>query len=116
MHLSDAFIQSDLQSCNSDYTFFLSACVSLGIEPTIFALLTQCSTIEPQKHWILAALGSANLVCDEKQNGKLIRQLFYLWINAFFLQIAAHSKSDRDGVALYDYLFECIIERAIACE
>ncbi len=115
MHLSDAFIQSDLQSCNSDYTFFLSACVSLGIEPTIFALLTQCSTIEPQKHWILAALGSANLVCDEKQNGKLIRQLFYLWINAFYWQISAHSKSDRDG-ALYDYLFECIIERAIACE
>ncbi len=33
---------------------------------------------------ILAALGSANLVCDEKQNGTLIGQFFYLWINAFF--------------------------------
>ncbi len=29
------------------YTFFVSMC-SLGIEPTTFALLTQCSTTEPQ--------------------------------------------------------------------
>ncbi len=33
-----------------------------------------------------------------------------------FLQISAHSQSDTDGVALKDYLFEGIIERAIACE
>ncbi len=35
MHLADAFIQSLSQS--------------LGIEPTTFALLTQCSTTEPQE-------------------------------------------------------------------
>ncbi len=44
-HLADAFIQSDLLI--SGYTFFFSMC-SLGIEPTTFALLTQCSTTEPQ--------------------------------------------------------------------
>ncbi len=47
MHLADAFIQSDL--VYSGYTFFVSMC-SLGIEPTTFALLTQCSTTEPQEH------------------------------------------------------------------
>ncbi len=43
MHLADAFSQSDFYS---GYTcFFLYVC-SLGIEPTTFALLTQCSN-----HW-----------------------------------------------------------------
>ncbi len=35
MHLADAFIQSDLQ-LHSGYTFLISTCVSLGIEPTTF--------------------------------------------------------------------------------
>ncbi len=34
---------------HSGYIFFVSMC-SLGIEPTTFALLTQCSTTEPQEH------------------------------------------------------------------
>ncbi len=41
MHLADAFIQSNLQ-CIQAIHFFVSMC-SLGIEPTTFALLTQCS-------------------------------------------------------------------------
>ncbi len=49
MHLADAFIQSDLQ-VYSGYTFFCQYMCSLGIEPTTFALLTQCSTTEPQEH------------------------------------------------------------------
>ncbi len=48
MHLADTFIQSDLQ-CIQDIHIFVSTC-SLGIEPTTFALLTQCSTTEPQEH------------------------------------------------------------------
>ncbi len=48
MHLADAFFQSDLQ-VHSGYTFIVSMC-SLGIEPTTFELLTQCSTTEPQEH------------------------------------------------------------------
>ncbi len=36
----------------SGYTFFVSMC-SLGIEPTTFALLTQCSTTEPQELCII---------------------------------------------------------------
>ncbi len=62
MHLADAFIQSDLLYASgytfSGYTFrfrlyifFVSMYVSsLGIEPTTFALLTQCSTTEPLEH------------------------------------------------------------------
>ncbi len=47
MYLADAFIQRDLQ-CIQVIHFFVSMC-SLGIEPTTFALLTQCSTTEPQE-------------------------------------------------------------------
>ncbi len=49
MHLADAFIQSDLQY-NQVIHFFCQYVCSLGIEPTTFALLTQCSTTEPQEH------------------------------------------------------------------
>ncbi len=36
---------------HSGYTcFFYQYVCSLGIEPTTFALLTQCSTTEPQEH------------------------------------------------------------------
>ncbi len=49
MYLADAFIQSDLLYLYSGYKFFVSMC-SLGIKPTTFALLTQCSTTEPQEH------------------------------------------------------------------
>ncbi len=53
MHLADAFIQSDLQCIIHGYTFFYQYVCSLGIEPTTFALLTQCSTTEPQEHDLL---------------------------------------------------------------
>ncbi len=50
MHLADAFIQSDLQ-CSTFRLYSFQYVCSLGIEPTTFALLTQCSTTEPQEHW-----------------------------------------------------------------
>ncbi len=49
MHLADAFIQSDFQSIQAIHLYCLYAC-SPGIEPTTFALLTQCSTTELQEH------------------------------------------------------------------
>ncbi len=49
MHSADAFIQSDLHHFRL-YIYCQYVC-SLGIEPTTFALLTQCSTTEPQEHW-----------------------------------------------------------------
>ncbi len=52
MHLADAFIQSDLQ-LHSGYNFFCQYVCSLGIEPTTFALLTQCSTTEPHRNIII---------------------------------------------------------------
>ncbi len=51
MHLADAFIQSDLQCIIHGYTFFYQYVCSLGIEPTTFALLTQCSTTESQEQY-----------------------------------------------------------------
>ncbi len=48
MHLADTFVQSDLQCIQAMH--FLYVC-SLGIEPTTFALLTQCSNTEPQGHF-----------------------------------------------------------------
>ncbi len=47
MHLADTFIQSNLQYIQVIH--LLSVSVFLGIEPTTFALLTQCSTTEPQE-------------------------------------------------------------------
>ncbi len=52
MHLADAFIQSVLQCTQVIHLYYQHVC-SLGIEPTTFALLTQCSTTEPQEHYLL---------------------------------------------------------------
>ncbi len=51
MHLADAFIQSDL--VHSGYTCFITMCVLWESNPQPFALLTQCSTTEPQEHMIV---------------------------------------------------------------
>ncbi len=56
MHLADAFIQSDLHlqsDLHSGYTFFISMCVPWELNPQPFALLTQCSTTEPQELHII---------------------------------------------------------------
>ncbi len=50
MHLVDAFIQSDLQCIQAIICFFISMCVPCESNPQPFALLTQCSTTEPQEH------------------------------------------------------------------
>ncbi len=49
MLLADAFIQSDLQCIQAIH--FCQYVGSLGIEPTTFALLTQCSN-----HWATGTL------------------------------------------------------------
>ncbi len=48
MHLADAFIQSDLQCIQVIH--LVSMCVPWELNPQPFALLTQCSTTEPQEH------------------------------------------------------------------
>ncbi len=42
LHLSDTFIQSDLKCIQAIHLYCQYVCF-LGIEPTTFALLTQCS-------------------------------------------------------------------------
>ncbi len=49
MHLADAFIQSDVQFFRL-YIFYECICVPWELNPQPFALLTQCSTTEPQEH------------------------------------------------------------------
>ncbi len=53
MHIADAFIQNNL--VHSGYNLYCQYVCSLGIEPTTFALLAQCSTTEPQEHKTLQA-------------------------------------------------------------
>ncbi len=55
MHLTDAFIQSDLQYIQVIH-FFISMCVPSELNPQPFALLTQCSTTEPQEQSITKQL------------------------------------------------------------
>ncbi len=50
MHLADAFMQSDLQYIQA-IQFFISMCVPWELNPQPFALLTQCSTTEPQEQY-----------------------------------------------------------------
>ncbi len=52
MHLADAFIQSDLQYIQVIQYIRCQYVCFLGIEPTTFALLMQCSTTEPQEHCV----------------------------------------------------------------
>ncbi len=61
MHLADAFIQSDLQYIQVIYFFFVNVC-SLGIEPTTFAVLTQCSTTEPRQYVNICHSGITDLI------------------------------------------------------
>ncbi len=49
MHLADAFIQSDLQCIQTMH--FVSMCIPWELNPQPFALLTQCTTTEPQEHY-----------------------------------------------------------------
>ncbi len=52
MYLADALIQSDLQCIQTkQYIFIVSMCVPWELNPQPFALLTQCSTTEPQEHY-----------------------------------------------------------------
>ncbi len=44
LHLSDAFIQSDLHCIQVTVSTFYQLLLSLGIEPMILALLAPCST------------------------------------------------------------------------
>ncbi len=48
MHLPDAFIQSDLQYIQAIHLLSVIVIWEMNLKP--FALLTQCSTTEPQEH------------------------------------------------------------------
>ncbi len=66
MQLADAFIQSDLQ-CNllqaiHFILFLISMCVPWELNPQPLALLTQCSTTEPQEHiYVLLNIPSSKI-------------------------------------------------------
>ncbi len=58
---------------HSGYTVFVSMC-SLGIEPTTFVLLTQCSTTEPQEQikYCSFELYICQRILKNKYHGSLI--------------------------------------------
>ncbi len=57
---------------NSGYTFFASMCVPWELNPQPFALLTQCSTTEPQEHYVL-------------QNKNIFKQIIFFFLTFVFL-------------------------------
>ncbi len=59
----EQLIQLMRLTVHSGYTFIVSMC-SLGIEPTTFALLSQCSTTEPQEHRNLTDVIEHRVVYD----------------------------------------------------
>ncbi len=64
LHLSDAFIQSDLQCIQVIH--LLSVCVPWELNPRPFAPLTQCSTTEPQEHLCTYCLDTISILSWEK--------------------------------------------------
>ncbi len=54
LHLADAFIQSNLQYIQVRH-FFGNMCVPWELNPQPFALLTLCSTTEPQEHFLCSS-------------------------------------------------------------
>ncbi len=50
IYLADAFIQRDFRDREIQAIFMASTCVPWESNPQPFALLTQCSTTEPQEH------------------------------------------------------------------
>ncbi len=50
---------------HSGYTFFCQYMCSLGIEPITFALLTQCSTTEPQEHRFATQITFHKINCSQ---------------------------------------------------
>ncbi len=83
LHLSDAFIQSDLQ-CIQTIHVFVSMCVSWESNPQPFALLTQCSTTEPQEH---------NIFDWQKHKEKILHKVFCKYEQILILMAATHSKT-----------------------
>ncbi len=78
MHLTDAFIQSDLQYIQAIHLYCQYVC-SLGIEPTTFALLMQCSN-----HWATGKMGWTNNFCLGGTTATLIVSLF---VSLFLINI-----------------------------
>ncbi len=83
-HLADAFIQSDLQCIQVIHIFFCQYMCSLGIEPTTFALLTQCSN-----HWA---------------TGTPVMHLFiyYAFIECLFTMLSGFKINIRDVIFYFD--------------
>ncbi len=63
---------------------------------------------------VIAAFCGANLVYNENN---YVFVSYFTYGSMHFLQFSAHLKLDTDELALLRlHLFECIIERVIACE
>ncbi len=88
MHLADVLSKETCYSTFSLYIYCQYMC-SLGIEPTTFALLTRCSTTEPQEHLTIikpmfdyrdlkntvnAAQFSSFVLCENTTEGRLLRE------------------------------------------
>ncbi len=83
MHLADAFIQSDLQCIQSIHFIFISMCVAWELNPQPFALLTQCSTTEPQEHLYMLLKQSIYKERSQIHSYIIIKMLYNIYIYMF---------------------------------
>ncbi len=85
MHLSGAFIQSDVQYSQAKYFFFYQYVCSLGIEPTTFwaanAMLYHWATGTPQCTSQINAQSKANDFFQKCITKLLIQFLATSWLN-----------------------------------
>ncbi len=69
-YLADAFIQSNLQCFQAIHFFFISMCVPWELNPQSFALLTQCSTTEPQELFIFVIIICKSPLLFHRKEGR----------------------------------------------
>ncbi len=101
MYLVDAFIQSEFRLYIYRYCQYVC---SLGIEPKTFALLTQCSTTEPQEHLPLPfKIHKLKLRIENTPNGNTsISQTLQFIAKKFF--------------RLHEVVFQAIKKKGIFCK
>ncbi len=132
MHLADTFIQSDLQCIPAIHVFFITMCVPWESNPQPFALLTQCSTTEPQEHYMIFRLEVPDLyLCsyyfsyfafNVNKHVQTIYLLLWIYFDVNYIYLQIHHHHHVDMLCYYKTLttymssniFNCCVYRVAA--
>ncbi len=80
------------------FTFIVSICVPWESNPQPFALLTQCSTTEPQEHITLPLLYVFQFPCEQRFCAILLFNILGVWI-------------DRDIICLRELIWLAVVRQ-----